>query len=84
MMMEIAFADTGVGMDKQAASRVFDPFFTTKRVGEGTGLGLSVSQRIVSDHGGEITVESEPGNGSIFTVTLPVKPGFKQEERHVA
>ncbi|MFA5801911.1 MAG: ATP-binding protein [Thermoleophilia bacterium] len=83
-IMEIAFADTGIGMDMHAASRVFDPFFTTKRVGEGTGLGLSVSQRIVSDHGGEITVESEPGSGSVFTVTLPVKTGFKQEERHVA
>ncbi|MFA6000523.1 MAG: ATP-binding protein [Thermoleophilia bacterium] len=83
-MMEIAFEDSGVGMDMQAASRVFDPFFTTKRVGEGTGLGLSVSQRIVSEHGGEITVESEPGNGSIFRVILPVKTGFSQEERHVA
>lgn len=83
-MMEIAFADTGIGMDRHYASHVFDPFFTTKRVSEGTGLGLSVSQKIVSEPGGEITVESEPGNGSIFTITLPVQPGFRQEERHVA
>jgi two-component system NtrC family sensor kinase len=52
--------------------RVFDPFFTTKEVGEGTGLGLSISYSIVKKHGGEITVESGEGEGSAFTVTLPI------------
>jgi two-component system NtrC family sensor kinase len=71
-MLQIDFTDTGIGMDEQALSRIFDPFFTTKQVGEGTGLGLSLSQRIVSEHGGEIKAKSKPGKGSTFTVSLPV------------
>jgi signal transduction histidine kinase len=67
----IAVTDTGCGIDRQHVARVFDPFFTTKPTGEGTGLGLSVSYGIVSDHGGDITVESELGAGSTFTVQLP-------------
>ena len=64
--------DSGCGIPPEHLSRIFDPFFTTKEPGEGTGLGLSVSYGIVQDHGGEISVESEPGLGSSFTVTLPV------------
>ena len=81
--VEIRFKDTGCGMDDAAMARIFDPFYTTKRVGEGTGLGLSVSHRFVSEHGGEIRVESEPGAGSTFIVVLPVN-SCALTERHVA
>jgi signal transduction histidine kinase len=58
-------------MDQEVASRVFDPFFTTKRVGEGTGLGLSVVHGIVHEHKGWIDVDSRPRKGSCFSVFLP-------------
>lgn len=69
--VEVEVCDTGGGIAPQILSRVFDPFFTTKKVGEGTGLGLSLSYGIVSQHGGEIRVESEVGKGTLFRVTLP-------------
>ena len=62
----------GHGIDPLHLDRIFDPFFTTKGKGKGTGLGLSVSQGIVSKHGGRIRVSSQEGVGSTFTVTLPV------------
>jgi two-component system, NtrC family, sensor kinase len=67
----IAVEDTGSGIPSHVVSRIFDPFFTTKPTGQGTGLGLSVSYGIVKEHGGEITVDSEPEKGSLFSVTLP-------------
>lgn len=68
----IRIADTGVGIPAENLSRIFDPFFTTRPVGQGTGLGLAVSLGIVREHEGRITVESEVGMGSRFTVWLPV------------
>ncbi len=64
--------DTGGGMSSEVQARVFEPFFTTKAVGKGTGLGLSVSHGIVCAHGGDITIESSPGKGATFRVTLPI------------
>lgn len=65
-------SDTGKGIQPENRSRIFDPFFTTKAVGKGTGLGLSISYDIIKKHNGEITVESEVGVGTTFTVRLPV------------
>lgn len=68
----VKVVDYGQGIPKHVLSSIFDPFFTTKAKGKGTGLGLSVSQGIVAKHGGKITVSSEEGSGSVFTVVLPV------------
>jgi signal transduction histidine kinase len=66
--------DNGCGIQMEHLPRIFDPFFTTKPVGQGTGLGLSVSYGIVRDHGGSISVSSQVGCGSLFTVRLPTFP----------
>lgn len=70
--VEITVADTGTGIHPDHMNQLFDPFFTTKGVGQGTGLGLSVSQGIVHRHGGHIRVQSEMGKGTRFFVWLPV------------
>jgi two-component system NtrC family sensor kinase len=69
----ISVEDTGCGIDEAHLERVFDPFFTTKDPDMGTGLGLMISHRIVADHGGSIDARSRKGEGSCFTVRLPVK-----------
>ncbi len=69
----LCIRDTGKGISPENIGRLFDPFFTTKPVGEGTGLGLSLSYGIVQKHGGRIEVESKPGEGSSFTVWLPIE-----------
>jgi signal transduction histidine kinase len=69
--VHVAVRDSGKGIQKEHLGRIFEPFFTTKEVGQGTGLGLSVSYRIIENHGGKITVSSEEGKGAEFVITLP-------------
>ena len=68
----LTIADSGPGIPEEIQSRIFEPFFTTKDVGEGTGVGLAVSHRIVEAHDGRIRVDCPPGGGTVFTVALPV------------
>jgi two-component system, sensor histidine kinase and response regulator len=68
----IEIADSGPGIPEEIRARIFEPFFTTKPVGQGTGLGLSLCRGIIEEHGGTIIVESEPGRGARFAITLPV------------
>ncbi len=75
----VSVRDDGCGVPPDALSRIFDPFFTTKEVGQGTGLGLSLSYDIVRNHNGDFTVESEPGAGTCFTVRLPVNGCHESE-----
>jgi signal transduction histidine kinase len=67
-------ADSGEGIAEEDLPRIFDPFFTTKDPDRGSGLGLMVCHRLVSDHGGTIEVASRPGEGSRFRVRLPLAP----------
>ncbi len=70
--IEVTIADSGHGMAPETVARIFDPFFSTKAPGRGSGLGMVVAQGIVTDHGGTLKVASAPGQGTVFTITLPV------------
>ncbi|WP_281558879.1 ATP-binding protein [Thalassomonas sp. RHCl1] len=70
----IDICDNGKGMSKATSKKIFDPFFTTKAVGKGTGLGLSIAFAIIEKHQGKITVNSDEGKGTTFTIYLPVEP----------
>ncbi len=69
----LEISDTGDGISEEVMSKIFDPFFTTKGEGKGVGLGLSVVYGIIDAHGGDITVDSKVGKGTVFKVTLPIK-----------
>ncbi|CAN5862171.1 hypothetical protein BH11GEM2_BH11GEM2_22440 [soil metagenome] len=75
----LSVIDNGAGIPSEALDRIFDPFFTTKAQGEGTGLGLSLAQSIITEHRGEIRVDTSPGQGSAFHVDLPVAPQAHHE-----
>ncbi|QOJ35826.1 MAG: PAS domain S-box protein [Nitrospira sp.] len=71
-VVKLTVADTGHGMPRDIIAKIFDPFFTTKEFGKGTGLGLTVVKGIIEEHGGTIQVESEPDQGTRFTICLPL------------
>ncbi len=71
--VELQVSDNGPGMDAETQEKVFTPFFTTKPEGEGTGLGLYICQNIVREHGGKIMLESAPGEGATFKISLPAE-----------
>lgn len=82
--IRISVKDTGTGMDRATVERIFEPFYTTKKSGEGTGMGLSVVHGIVTGMGGDILVETAPGEGSSFHVVMPVieqAAGVSDDER---
>jgi signal transduction histidine kinase/CheY-like chemotaxis protein len=81
--VKLSISDTGHGIKKEIMDRIFDPYFTTKRVGDGTGMGLAVVHGIVTNHGGVITVSSEPEKGALFTILLPVvmEPVVSEEKK---
>lgn len=79
--VHIRFADNGPGIPQTLHSKIFQPFFTTRAVGDGTGLGLSVSYGVVQNHGGHILLESKEGEGAAFTIVLPAAPRTEQPIR---
>jgi signal transduction histidine kinase len=70
--VRVEVADTGTGLTREECERLFTPYYTSKQ--HGTGLGLAIVQSVVSDHGGKISVESEPGRGTTFRIELPIEP----------
>ena len=76
----VEIGDTGSGIPAEQLSRIYDPFFTTKEIGKGTGLGLSITYGIVQEHGGTITCDSSVGQGTRFTLTLPLAASRAQAQ----
>jgi len=74
----IEVADTGSGIPSEHLARIYDPFFTTKSIGQGTGLGLSIAYGIIREHDGTMQVESSVGQGTRFTLRLPLSKSFSQ------
>jgi signal transduction histidine kinase len=67
----LSVGDTGIGIKQEHLDKIFEPFFTTKEIGQGTGLGLSVTYGLVQDMGGEISARSAVGEGTVFTISFP-------------
>jgi signal transduction histidine kinase len=82
--VRIEFEDDGPGIAPEVVDRIFEPFFTTKPVGQGTGLGLSLSHGIVERHGGRMTVSSTPERGTVFVIELPREAPLVEEEESAA
>lgn len=81
--LELVVTDTGIGIDEEIIDVIFEPYFTTKGVGEGTGLGLAMVKGIVEDHGGAITVTSEPTVKTVFTIYLPITASRQDKKVYV-
>jgi PAS domain S-box-containing protein len=81
-MLHIAISDSGKGMDPLILDQIFLPFFTTKR--KGSGLGLSISQRLVDQHGGSISAESAPGKGTVFTLLIPIRKVTAEKQKETS
>ncbi len=75
--VRIEIADNGAGIPADVLPKIFDPFFTTKAIGLGTGMGLSISFKIIQEHGGKITVDTEPGIGTAFSILLPIESSIR-------
>jgi signal transduction histidine kinase len=73
-MVRIEIQDNGSGIPANVLPKIFDPFYTTKPIGKGTGMGLSISFKIIQEHGGKILVDTEPGVGTVFSILLPLRP----------
>ena len=76
----IEVSDTGSGIPPDHLSRIYDPFFTTKDIGKGTGLGLSITYGIVQEHGGTITCDSQIGQGTRFSIRLPLAAAARAQQ----
>ena len=70
--MQLSISDTGAGIAPEIREKIFDPYFTTKEIGKGTGMGLAIVHGIVKSYGGFISCHSQPGEGTVFHVFLPV------------
>lgn len=75
-IIRVCISDTGSGIESENLDKIFDPFFTTKPIGKGTGLGLSICYSIVEQMGGSISVNSDPGKGTVFIISIPYKPAM--------
>lgn len=82
--LEISITDTGIGITEESKKRIFDPFFTTKKMGEGTGLGLPICEKIIKEHSGRIEIESEVGKGSRFSIFIPVFERNEADEQNIS